>query len=130
MREFVSSLTAAVLFIHTVFGCCWHHAHGCEHETDAASTQGLPCCDHQHDGDRSHDHQPCSVHCTGGCNFVLPSKVRVAAPQWIALDAFAMSHVSPWNLALLPQVRAEWHRPLVAFPPPLRLHLLHQLLLN
>src|SRR5437588_1471402 len=85
MQAFVANLTAALLFIHTVFGCCWHHAHHCEHSSTAAIAHGANCGhDHQHDGDAEQQERPCGckVECLGTCIYVVPQKVNVEALQW------------------------------------------------
>lgn len=51
MRSFVSHLVAACLALHTLLGCCMHHAHA-EH-----AHLGTICesCDHAGHDDRAHD---------------------------------------------------------------------------
>src|SRR5881394_1932931 len=89
MQAFIASLTAALLFIHTVFGCCWHHAHACEQGATLAVSQPAKCCHHhQHDSDSKQQQKPgkCQVECEGTCTFAVPQKVKVEAPQWFAID--------------------------------------------
>lgn len=45
-------LLLAVMLIHSVFGCCWHHAHSCacDHETQASTRTNSPA---------SHNHRGC-----------------------------------------------------------------------
>jgi hypothetical protein len=128
MQAFIASLTAALLFIHSVFGCCWHHAH-CS--TVAVSESAHCCHHHQHDSDSRPQQKPCkcTVECEGACIYVAPQKVKVEAPQWITIDV----------LAVLPslasgQIEAASSREAVSslpdLVPPLRTHLLHQVLLN
>lgn len=128
MQAFVATLTAALLFIHTVFGCCWHHAQ-C---STAAVAEPTHCCHHhKHGGDSKQQPKPCkcNVQCEGTCNYVVPQKVKVEAPQWITVDL----------LAVLPSLAggqiegpSSWQA--ISWPPdlvpPLRTHLLHQVLLN
>jgi hypothetical protein len=132
MQAFLSSLTAALLFIHTVFGCCWHHAHRCGHDSTAAVSQPIKCCHHQHTRDTKQQEKPCGckVECEGTCIYVVPQKVKVEAPQSIesfesvaVLPSLAGSPVEP-----APSWKAGWSPPDLV--PPLRTHLLHQVLLN
>jgi hypothetical protein len=63
------------------------------------------------------------------CSYVVPQKVQIAAPQWVAMDLaavlptladYSLKAASTWQAAsLLPDVE-----------PPLRMYLLHQVLLN
>ena len=128
MQAFVSSLTAALLFIHTVFGCCWHHAHDCT----AAVAGPEACCCHDHDdGDSKQHEQPCQdgADCEGACAYVLSQKVKVEAPKWITIEYLA---VLPTLADGQLEAATSW-RVLSSLPnvgPPLRLHLLHQVLLN
>jgi len=128
MQAFVANLTAALLFIHTVFGCCWHHAQ-C---SAVAVSQAEPCCHrHQHSSDSTQPEKPCkcNVECEGACIYVVPQKVKVDAPQWVAIDLLA---VLPTLADRKIEVASVWDfvSPLPDWLPPLRIHLLHQVLLN
>jgi hypothetical protein len=48
MHGVLSNLTAALLALHTVLGCCWHHAH-----SDDAQTGAVIASDACHDGHAS-----------------------------------------------------------------------------
>ena len=132
MQAFLNILTAALLFIHTVFGCCWHHAHACGTDCASAVIKSAPCCHHhQHCDDSKHSERPCKckVDCEGTCTYVVPQKVKVEAPQSTTMDL----------LATLPslaehQIEAASFRETISslpdWAPPLRTHLLHQVLLN
>jgi hypothetical protein len=128
MQAFVASLTAALLFIHTVLGCCWHHAHG----SAPSVSQAAHCCHHhQHDDDSKPSQTPakCKVDCEGACTYIVPQKVQIKAPQWVAMDlpavlpsmADCQVEAAPSSEALLSL--SDWVL-------PLRTHLLHQVLLN
>ncbi len=131
MQAFLSSLTAGLLFIHTVFGCCWHHAHACENVASAAACE-THCCHHHHQGgEKESEDKPCHCDegCEGTCTYVAPQKVKVEAPDIAALDLtvtpelLAGLRIEPanfWQAARLP----------LDLSPPLRVHLLHQVLLN
>jgi hypothetical protein len=133
MHSVLSSLTAAVLFIHTVFGCCWHHAHACvQHGAPSVATESACCKHHQHHGEGNQPVKPgkCCVECEGTCTYVLPQKVRIDAPQSVA----SLDLVATFPLLADAQIAsASWSHvgdcPHGALPR-VRLHLLHQLLLN
>jgi len=130
MQAFVASLTAAVLFIHTVFGCCWHHAHQCEHGSTVS--QPAKCCHHhQHDSDTKQPEKPCQgdIECQGTCSYVVPQKVQVQAPQWISIDLLAVLP-SLANQQIDSAAACEARLWLPVLTPRLRTHLLHQVLLN
>jgi hypothetical protein len=128
MQAFLSSVTAAILFIHTVFGCCWHHAHG----STAAISEPARCCHHhQHSNDSKPQQKPCkcNVECESACTYIVPQKVIVEAPQCIAFDLLA---VLPSLAGRQMEVAASWQG--ITSPsdtaPPVRTHLLHQVFLN
>lgn len=136
MQAFVANLTAALLFIHTVFGCCWHHAHRCEHgravvRKQPAEDQPAKCCHHRDDSGSEQQETPCKgkTGCEGTCTYVVPQKVSVEAPQWVAVELLAalpslsdsqLNAAACWDAVSTPPDLA----------PPLRIHLLHQVLLN
>src|SRR6267142_2333810 len=132
MQAVLSISTAATLFIHAVFGCCWPHVHSRDHAITAAIAQPVSCCKHHYHGsdDRQQEKpRKCTVECEGTCNYLVPQKVQIDAPQTVALFDLiaavpAVADVQAalarfWALGCSPQESA----------PPLRLHLLHQLLL-
>lgn len=80
MKTIPHILTLATILIHSVFGCCWHHAHACE--TDHVDVETTVAHDHghshdtpdsdesipvdHHDGDHSED-DGCDE---GSCTFI------------------------------------------------------------
>lgn len=133
MHAVFTSLMAGLLFIHTVFGCCWHHAHSygeCQHALAEAS-QPVKCCKHDHESESKLPQKPCKGHaeCQGVCTYLVPQKVQIDFPQVIA----------PFDLVAIPSVltdaqiaaAARWELACchTEIEPPLRLHLLHQTLL-
>jgi len=132
MHGVLTSLTAVVLFIHTVFGCCWHHAHCFEHGSTVAVNQPLKCCrHHQHSSDSKQQEEPCkgNVECKGTCIYVVPQKVKVEAPQWVAVDLLAvLPLLADQAIGTAGSCEAGWSSPDLV--PPVRTHLLHQVLLN
>lgn len=133
MQAFVANLTAAVLFIHAVFGCGWHHAHGEIHQVAHAAKDA--CCQHQHhhcdhhgdEGIPAPNHPaPCCKHCGVSCVYNLPQKIQIDSQitaTWMDLvvipPTVTTGHVSATDWLLL----GDDER---ATAPPLRLHLLHQ----
>lgn len=104
MAHLFTTLTAALVFVHSVFGCCVHHAHAVEdgeRHPDAAATMPHEAHDHaSHAGDvlggaccqplQSHRH---SHECDEGrCNFArtevsADQSSKVSAVVWLPGDA-------------------------------------------
>lgn len=144
MRSVLSLTVAAVIAVHSVFGCCWHHAHVAAADAEATEPS-LETADHicrqgfhaheigEHDASQaeSHHDDP-SHHCPTPCS----EKCQIASTGRVQLDdssldttldvSFGLNELVPepvvitWKFAL-DDVAAE--------PPPLSLHSLHQLLL-
>jgi len=129
MRAIFSSLVAASLLIHAAFGCCHHQAHRI-----AAAEDHVACSHGDHHDDCCEHHgqpsdEPCEgQHCHGVCNYLPVQKsqlddLKVELP----LDFVAM-------LPAACEVRVvALHNGVCAVDsnagPPVRLHLLHQILL-
>ncbi len=128
MQAFVASLTAFVLFIHTAVGCCWHHAH-CSMPSVSMAAH---CCHHHHHGDQNRQSEnPCrdKVNCEGTCSYILPQKVKIEAPQWVAIDWLAvLPSLADCQIGARPSCEALASLPHPVLP--LRTHLWHQVLLN
>ncbi len=123
-HRLVRGFAMCIVLLHVAGGCCWHHDHApclCQCEDERAT--GTNECDesacgefHQcHDGcdDEECDFVRCrlrSVVKTGG---VLPPLAVVTMPVCVAPST----------------VRAPFDAPHLNSSPPLRLHLLHQILL-
>jgi hypothetical protein len=139
MRALVSNLTALLLVVHAMIGCCHHHWHSaaeCVPATTFAAT--CDCCPHHFDltdaphqpGDQEPG-EPCSgsLECQGVCKFLPSSRAQfdcsgdegdcqlvAVVDSLAAIDATC--HVSASHRA----------SPRDALPS-VRLHLLHQRLL-
>jgi hypothetical protein len=131
MHAFLSSFTAALLFIHAVFGCCWHHAHGGNHGQRAALSESATCCPHHsHDG-CSNDECPCQCEsdCEGICSYTPAQKIVIEAPQASAphyvLSAVAFTGCDLRFAAGPIELGGKLCEP----APPLRAHLLNQVFL-
>lgn len=134
MRAVFSSLMAAALLIHAVMGCCWHNAHDrmCFNGAIGALAANCDCCHHDREGasPQSPSHNPShdKSNCQGLCTYLPPQQTQVDTLE---------SHVPVDFAAIVPatcdaQVAAVFctvrtHE--TAAEPPLRLHLLHQILL-
>lgn len=140
MRAFFTNLTAVLLFIHAVLGCCWHHAHECnrcgaEHCAAAGGfdqvAPGLCGCHECSDDDQDQPAGPCrcKFECQGVCIY-LPQ-------QKSSLDAGVSGTDFDFWTATAKPVAAGIGEAIVrdgSFEPPivetpLRLHLLYQIML-
>ena len=62
MHAAIASLISAILLLHAVLGCCWHHAHDCAGK--AVAVEGCRCSHHPcHDPDSSGDRFPPTAPC-------------------------------------------------------------------
>lgn len=132
MHTFFTNLMAGLLFIHTVFGCCWHHAHSYAPPEHAAIHKASHCCHHhEHSAGSKHDETPCQdrLECHGTCTYVAPQKVQIDSP--VATASFELAAVLATNAdgLIAPEVPHGWELLPNATQPPLRIHLLHQILL-
>lgn len=126
-----SNLTAALLAMHTVLGCCWHHAHACSPECERSASveesheegHGAAGCESGHsDCEQHHGTHVCQK---GTCVFVGPAKVRVSpTTDWsVSAWAFVATGESSLPASSRPGYGDDSER------PSLRLHLAHQVLL-
>jgi len=113
-RLLTQAMTVSAMLLHSIFGCCTHHAHACDHghtvENCAARHEAAEPAssrhDHglhrhldtrpEHDADR-HEHRsddcphgPCSHECQNGdCMFTLSPRVKSPTPadgcRWFPL---------------------------------------------
>ena len=136
MRAVVSSLTALAIFLHAVLGCCVHHAHasgparpvvgtcGCHSHGDGDS--------HKQGGQESPRSGPLDDGCPSekcdeaSCAFAVAGKVSVEKAwfQSAALDATITPIAQQFELLQRPEIT---HDPTLS--EPVRIHLLHQILL-
>jgi len=76
MNRFVHSLALAAVFVHTLCGCCWHHAHADDiHDHHALAGRADVSCHQRHDlcgcEDFEHGSSPGEQPCRGvTCDFV------------------------------------------------------------
>ena len=133
MRAVLFITMAASLLVHATFGSCLHH--GCDSSTchDSALTlESDAHCDHDccngPKGHESHAPDKGHSHCRGTCNY-LPAKnpqlgkCQLSVPVDFAWGASAADSLQTTSLRFS-ELRNEF-----APRPPLRLHLLNQILL-
>ena len=142
MRTVVSHLVAVALTLHTLLGCCWHHAHESDAnvaQVEIESTASAHGCCHshrahdlvEHDEDQSIpsdpvDHSPDA--CGETCQYVSVSRVQVDSLVDLAVLDFLPAESSVAS-AIGNSVLRFGTSDAAVYPPPLRLHLLHLLLL-
>ncbi len=102
LQRSISILATTAVLLHSVFGCCWHHAHAADHVTGLAETAsghgpvGHQChahssrdthhpghvVHHQNDGPRE-PHAPCQRNpCDGdACHFAPTAHIKVPGPD-------------------------------------------------
>lgn len=146
MRRFVSATVAAIIALHSVLGCCWHHAHeatAATIETEINASEPVKehscrCHSHrhdvassdQHDDDRqnSDDSSPTPAPCEGKCDTQAVDRVQhddVAKLSLIALNANFEQPLLESAVFKPQAIRTDDD----VHTLPVRLHLLHQLLL-
>lgn len=134
MRAVFSSTVAVSLLIHAVMGCCWHQAREAASgdESPVALAADIGCCRHHHahapQGQPSHS--PCNgkSNCHGLCTYLPPQKTQIDRLQsHVPIDfaAIAPAMIDSQVAALRVMERTRELAP----EPPLRLHLLNQILL-
>jgi hypothetical protein len=133
MRAAFFSVIAASLLVHATFGSCLHH--GCDAaiciDSKVAMESADDCdhdCCHGDSGHRQHAPGKGHSHCRGTCNY-LPakntqiSKCLLSVPVDFAVGTSAEACSQVTNLRLAASTGE------LVLEPPLRLHLLNQILL-
>lgn len=140
MRVIACNLMAAMLLVHAMVGCCRYHRHETAHRDGAAADERLAagCC-HHGDGCCGHEEQPspapcdCRMECKALCIYLPPERcVTDAGDLSRAMDVVCALDM----LGLRTAVEAAAAKPIgdrawahTALEPPVRLHLLHQIIL-
>ena len=135
MRTILPFLMAALLLIQAVSGSCWQPARACvglQTAADLACTH--KCCDSgcEDSGEDKPSQDPCKcrLECSGICTFLAPEKPQIDSAQLSVAFDYPAAH------SALADRQADYgFGTAVAlgaaeFQPPLRLHLLHQVLLT
>jgi hypothetical protein len=132
MRVVVSCIMAVLLLLQAVTGICCACKCDCPHAASSiANPQPTHACCHCRNEQSKHvpAHVPCKgSHCLGVCTYVQSSKVQIEN-VWhcAAIDSPDVSAIS-LQLLTLHSNRCDELLVNVA-EPPLRLHLLHQIIL-
>jgi hypothetical protein len=133
MHAIFANATAVLLLVQAVSGSCWQKSSECEVSASIASVACAQCCNYHCDqsplSETSKNPCGCKLECSGICNYTLPDQVpeQELGSTWV-------SFVSIEVMDLMPHLRAEvatwfresWHP---VSSGPLRLHLLHQIIL-
>jgi hypothetical protein len=134
MHTFLSGLLAIALSVHALFGCCWHRAYSdplCDHAI-ASVIAPAECCEHPNmPVDRNLPQTPGNHQrdCQGVCTYLPTQKTQLDVPTvFESLDLVATPTGNFDGQLSALGVTGVAHHPR-SFEPPLRLHLLHQLLL-
>ena len=144
MRAVISITVAATIALHTVLGCCWHHAHAAapvvtevqtKVETPTKATKRCGCHSRQtrplpveHGLQRHHSDKSCPGQCGEKCDSAAVSRTT---EHESTVTCVVVISAMPDQLLLIPAVptlRDSLFDNLIE-SPPIRLHLLHQLLL-
>jgi len=137
MRRVLSSLVAVMLLAHSTVGCCRHddHAQSSFETTECCESHVADCCHDDHATESHHDTRPfapcdCKLQCKTFCISLPPEKTLLdAGHSTPGIDSVAVESNAT---ASCPTLVAGWRDGLRASrlsKPPLRLHLLHQVIL-
>lgn len=133
MRAFFCSLLCASLLIHAVLGCCWHDLHDsacCGGSLPSLEADAGCCHDHDASTDGHESHAPCKepANCHGLCHYLPVQKSSFGkCLDYVVIDFAVDAHATTGS-----QISALSFAPGTcefSAPPPMRLHLFHQILL-
>jgi hypothetical protein len=133
MKGLMANFTAGLLFLHALLGCCWLHWHQCDtcpaELCQLAAYDGF-CPHHQAAGpqsDNADDPCQCRLECPGDCVYLPPERAQLHTS---ALTNFVALCSRSTTLDDNRVARAAYSTDGRGDPfAPLRLHLLHQILL-
>lgn len=144
MRAVISITVAATIALHTVLGCCWHHAHAAapvatevqtKVETPTKATKR--CCCHgrqtrplpaEQGLQRHHSDKSCPGPCGKKCDSAALSRTAEHDSTVHSVVVISAMPDQPLLIPAVPTLRDCSLDNLVE-APPIRRHLLHQLLL-
>jgi hypothetical protein len=137
MRRLVSNLTATMLLVHSLVGCCGRLdvCHKSCERSECCDAAVAACCHDDHATESHQDKMPiapcdCKLHCKALCVSLPPEKAAVdIAHSARAIDVVAVVWTAP---AIHASAAAAFRGAVGAcrsLEPPLRLHLLHQIML-
>ncbi len=136
MRSVISLITVVALLLHVWLGCCGHHLHAGEDSRCASDQHTCHAYgDHEthcHD-EGNHSEEGPADECPGkscdesDCAFAMFGKTSLSK-AWFAFGAW-IAALPRWDVEPLQQFSATARIPTFAFSVPVRVHLLHQVLL-
>lgn len=137
MHASLSNLTSILLIIHAMMGCChrhWHYSDECVAESHSICAVANLCCEaccRSHTpGDQPSE--PCNGarECQGICSYLPTQRTVIDAPTCDESCDFVAVNPTILN-GPMANAAFDWERANTAneSPPPLRLHLLHQIIL-
>ena len=144
MQTPIPQLTALLLFMHISFGCCLHHVHTCDvngADSPAIRVETCPCSDHQHDNDgplqkddeqsSEQDKSPAGHSCGGDQCVFNKTEISSDVLSQFTHDLVASDTTPEFSSPQIPSAilatAMEARHP--GGYPPLRTHLIHQILL-
>ena len=136
MRMFVSNVTAAMLIVHALVGCCRQHdhSHTASAPSEASDSLAAGCCHHEHgppsdDGEWPVGPCDCRIECKSLCVSLPPEKAVVDAGQTtLCIDLVAAKSLAATSCASTAHAYRDARRLFCVPEPPLRTHLLHQII--
>ena len=137
MNVILRNLMATLLLIHASFGCCSLHAHDCsECIVPSVKPKCIESCCHCQQKPKKHDShksnpKPCKKDCDGTCTYLPSQRSKINASHWavglvFVIDTSKIDHCNGQHLLSCPWDRSGGQ---LLNSPPLRLHLLHQVIL-
>jgi hypothetical protein len=134
MQTFVSNLTATMLLVHALVGCCRHLDHQCRtcERTEVSNSLACGCCHHEHAPPAERPAAPCDcrIECRTLCISLPPEKTLLNVGQSrLCIDAVTVTSTVATFYASATHIDCSARRRFRASEPPLRLHLLHQVIL-
>lgn len=124
----IRAIVASLLLAHSILGCCWHHAHECM-ESLASGSLSVDELAHRQGGAYGErcDHSDHQHQCLGNrCVFVRGDVSRISASMVTMTWAFGPELPPTSAIEALASWRILHERVATV---PLRVHLLHQVLL-
>jgi hypothetical protein len=137
MRRFVSSLAAVMLLVHSLVGCCGR-LDVCQKScdgTECCDSLVADCCHDDHDTESQPGQTPfapcdCRLHCKAFCVSLPPENTVVdAARAARSIELVAVAGTVPKISASAAAASRDAVSASGSWQPPLRLHLLHQIIL-
>jgi hypothetical protein len=143
VRRPIPHITTFVLLVHLALGCCMHHTHACETaccETPVAVAEACPCGGHEHDEDDStaehnsndqDSNRPHEHSCDGAKCVFMQTETHTDVSSELNAGEFAFAILLE-SEELTASAAAIDHLLQIRYgfaDPPLRTHLLNQILL-